>query len=61
MGRYTTTKILIPEERVRQLKVDGHFKVGDTEAMFEALKISFNIETEKVSDGLIYLVLKEKK
>ncbi len=61
VGRYTTTKILIPEERVRQLKVDGHFKVSDTEAMFEALKISFGIETEEVSDGLIYLVLKEKK
>ena len=61
VGRYTDTKILIPEEHVRQLKVDGHFKVGDIEAMFEALKISFNIEAEVVSEGVIYLVLKEKQ
>lgn len=56
IGRYTSTKILIPERNVRELKVGGHFKVGDTEAMFEALLISFNIRAERVAEGLVYLV-----
>jgi transmembrane sensor len=56
VGRYTSTKILIPEHDVRQLKIGGQFRVGDTQAMFEALKISFNIQAEVVSDDLVYLV-----
>ena len=56
VGRYTKTKIIIPEQEVRRLKVGGQFKVGDTRAMFEALSISFNIKTEVVSEDLVYLV-----
>ena len=59
VGRYTTTKIIIPDKRLREFKVDGQFKVGDTVAMFEALSISFNIRAEAVGDGLVYLVLNE--
>lgn len=61
VGRYTTTKIVIPEHAVRELKVGGQFKVGDTEAIFEALKISFNIRAETVSEGVIYLVKNDTK
>ena len=56
LSRYTTTKILIPERAVREMKVGGHFKVGDTEAIFEALQISFNIRAETVSEGVVYLL-----
>ena len=59
VGRYTSTQIHIPEEKVRQLKVGGQFKIGDTEAMFEALKISFDIQAGFVSDDLVYLVRSE--
>lgn len=55
VGRYTQTKIIIPEQQIRQLKVGGQFKVGDTEAMFEALKVSFNLQVRIVSDDLVYL------
>lgn len=60
VGRYTKTKIIIPEQQVRQLKVGGQFKVGDTHAMFEALNISFNIHAQIVSDDLVYLVQNNK-
>lgn len=59
VGRYTATRILIPERKIRQLKIGGQFKVGDTAAMFEALKISFNIHAKVISEDLIYLVLND--
>ena len=61
VGRYTSTRIVIQGSRLRQFKVGGQFKVGDTEAMFEALQISFNIRAKMIADDLIYLVLDPKQ
>ena len=60
VGRYTATKIHIPNSSLRQLKIGGQFKVGDTEAMFQALKISFGIQATIISKDLVYLELDKK-
>jgi transmembrane sensor len=56
VSRYTELEIIIPERKSRELKVGGIFKVGDTEAMFEALREGFGIHVQYVSDDLVYLI-----
>ncbi len=56
LARYTPIKILIPDPAVRKLKVGGHFKVGDTEAIFQALQLSLNLRVETVSEDVVYLL-----
>jgi transmembrane sensor len=55
VGRYTTQKIVILDPALRDLRIGGHFKVGETEAMFEALETSFGVHVERISEDLIYL------
>lgn len=57
MARYTSLKLVIPDKTLREMKVGGIFKLGDTEAMFEALYQGFGIHAAKVSEGLVYLVV----
>ena len=57
--RYITTKIHIPEVAVGQLKIGGQFKVGELDAIFEALRISFNVRADYIADDLVYLVRNE--
>lgn len=56
VGRYTAINIIIPERAVRELKVGGLFKVGDIEALFEALREGFGIRAQWVSKDEIHLV-----
>ena len=56
IGRYTELKIVIPERETRQMKVGGLFKVGDTEALFEALREGFDIHAEVASENVVYLM-----
>lgn len=61
ISRYTPLEIIIPEKRVRELKVGGLFKVGDTESLFEALREGFGIHATKTVDDQIYLVVNESQ
>ena len=60
-SRYTPIKIIIPGKKMRQLKVGGIFKIGDTAAMLDALQSSFGISAEYVDDNIVYLVFNEDK
>lgn len=55
IGRYTTTKFIVPDKDVREMIVGGVFKVGDNESLFEALQLGFGIQALEVSDNVIQL------
>lgn len=61
VSRYTDLKIVIPERSARELKVGGLFKVGDTEALFEALRDGFDIHVKVVSGDVVYLISSENR
>jgi transmembrane sensor len=61
MSRYTNLAIIIPERKSRQVKLGGIFKMDDTESLFEALRESFGIYAEYVSDDLVYLISDENR
>lgn len=48
VSRYTTLKIIIPEEKTRDIRIGGIFKIGDTESFFEALERGFDIQVKEV-------------
>ena len=61
ISRYTELKIVIPERKARELKVGGLFKIGDTKALFDALREGFGIHHKVVSDDVVYLVSNENR
>ncbi|MDO6567131.1 FecR domain-containing protein [Alteromonas sp. 1_MG-2023] len=55
IGRYTQVHFQISDESLKSRRVAGYFKVGDIDGLLAALKNSFNIDYEKVSDTSIQL------
>jgi transmembrane sensor len=55
VDRYTTQKIVILDPALRDLRIGGYFKVGETDAMFEALEASFGIHVERINESLVHL------
>ena len=55
IGRYTPLRFSISDEGLKRRRVAGYFKVGDIEGLLGALKNSFNIEYEKITETSIQL------
>lgn len=55
ISRYTTQEIVILDPALRDLRIGGYFKVGETEAMFEALESSFGVRVERINESLVHL------
>jgi transmembrane sensor len=56
--RYTPVTIVISDPAIRNLRIGGYFKVGETDAMLQALETSFGIRINRVNDHLVYLAAK---
>jgi len=59
VNRYTEIKIVIPDQKIRHMKVGGFFKVSNIESVFQALEEGFDIHAERVADDMVYLVHRE--
>ena len=55
IGRYTPVHFVIIDDAIRHRRVAGYFKVGDIDGLLGALKNSFNIDYEKVTETSIQL------
>ena len=55
IGRYTPVRFNVSDENLRKRRVAGYFKVGDIDGLLSALKNSFNIDYEKVTETSIEL------
>jgi len=54
-SRYTSTRLVITDERLRDLRIGGYFAAGDTAALRAALKANFGIESRRGADGAIQI------
>lgn len=54
VNRYTTT-VIVTDEEVRDIRVDGSFRVGDIDALLLAMKENFGMEVITMGDGYVYL------
>ena len=55
ISRYSTTKIIISDPKIRDLRIGGYFRVGEVDALLATLEKSFSINVVRVNDNLIYL------
>lgn len=53
---YMSISIEIEGEQLKQQPIGGYFKVGETDALFEALKLMANVDVELVSEKRVRLV-----
>jgi transmembrane sensor len=58
VSRYTPVTIVISDPAIRDIRIGGYFKIGETDAMLEALETSFGVRVNRVNDQLIYLAAK---
>jgi transmembrane sensor len=58
VSRYTPVTIVISDPAIRKIRIGGYFKVGETDAMLEALETSFGVRVKRVNDKLVYLAAK---
>lgn len=55
INRYTNTEIIISDPGIRNIRVGGYFKTGETEALLNVLKDNFSITINRVNEHLVYL------
>jgi transmembrane sensor len=55
ISRYAPITIEITDPQIRQLRIGGYFKVGETNAMFEALEKSFGVQVSRLDDQHVRL------
>jgi transmembrane sensor len=55
VARYDNVEIVISDPELRNRRIGGYFRTGETDVLLAALEGSFGIEVERVSDTLIYL------
>lgn len=53
--RYTTVEFVFLEQDLKTHSVTGRFRAGDVESLLAALRINFNIVSERADDGRILL------
>jgi transmembrane sensor len=54
-SRYTSTRFVITNPRLRDIRIGGYFTAGDTAALREALRANFGIESRRGTDGVILI------
>ncbi|MEM1434910.1 MAG: FecR domain-containing protein [Pseudomonadota bacterium] len=55
ISRYTKLKIAISDAALESLPIGGYFRVGETDALFEALELSFGVTVERLDGGHVRL------
>jgi transmembrane sensor len=55
IGRYTTTRFVIGDEKLRDVRIGGYFKVGEMDNFLASLRENFLIDWQRAQDGRIVL------
>lgn len=55
MQRYTDQEIVIADPELADMRFGGVFRIGQTDAFFEALELSFGVDVEHAEDGRLIL------
>jgi transmembrane sensor len=55
ISRYTTVDIEISDPEVRAIKIGGQFRVGETDAMLEALETNFGLLVTRLDENRVVL------
>ena len=54
ISRYVPAQIIIDDPELKEMRISGRFVIGDTDALMEAIEVSFNVHTSH-TDHVIHL------
>lgn len=55
VGRYTNTEVLIVDPAIRDMRIGGVFRTGETDALLDVLETSFGIRVSRTDDHRVEL------
>ena len=55
VSRYTDRQLIVADNASKNRRVGGQFKVGDTQAVLDALELGFGIKVQRITEKQIYL------
>ena len=55
ISRYTAVSVEIEDPELRDLRIRGLFKVGEVEALFETLELTFGLTVERIDDERVLI------
>jgi transmembrane sensor len=58
INRYVDVEILVEDPSLRNVKISGRFDLQDSEALIEAIELSFNMKSQRLSANKILLTKK---
>jgi len=58
INRYIDIEIVLKDPALHNIRISGRFDLGDTEALIEALELSFNIKSQRIDSHKILLTKK---
>ena len=58
INRYVDVEIVVKDPSLHKIRISGRFDLGDSEALIEALELSFNIKSQRLDSNKIILTKK---
>jgi transmembrane sensor len=55
VDRYTTTKFVLADEKVRHVRIGGSFRTGDVDGLLSSLRDKFRVDSKRDAQGRIVL------
>jgi transmembrane sensor len=60
IDRYTTTRFVLADEKVRLVRIDGSFRTGDVDTLLVLLRDKFRVDSKRDAQGRVVLSSRSK-
>ena len=60
IDRYTTTKLVLGDDKVRRVRIGGSIRTGDVDGLLALLRDKFRVDSQRQADGRIVLSSRAK-
>jgi transmembrane sensor len=55
VSRYLPNRIIIDDPELRDIRINGRFEIGETDALLEAIEMAFDLEARRIGPGTIQI------
>lgn len=55
ISRYLPDRIIIDDPELRDIRINGRFEIGETDALLEAIEMAFDLEARRIGDRTIQI------
>ena len=61
INRYSTTKVVISDSRIRDIRFGGYFHISDISSILATMEENYGIHADRINDKVIYLSMRANK